>query len=76
MAASLGIKTVSLFGPVNEATYGPYPIGANHIIIAKKDMSCRPCYKKFKYNTCDKKLCLETITVDEVFQAAEEALKK
>ena len=76
MAASLGIKTVSVFGPVDEDTYGPYPPSAGHRIIAKKDVPCRPCYKKFKYNACDKRLCLETITVDEVFRAAEEALKK
>jgi heptosyltransferase-2 len=76
MATGLGIKTVSIFGPVNEATYGPYPQSADHIVLAKKDLPCRPCYKKFKYTDCDKKLCLETITVDEVLHAAEEALKR
>ena len=75
MATSLGIKTVSIFGPVNESTYGPYPQSVDHLILSKKDLPCRPCYKKFKYNDCDKKLCLKTITVDEVFEAAEKALK-
>ena len=75
MAAGLGINTVSIFGPVDEATYGPYPKSANHIILSRKDVPCRPCYKRFKYNGCDNRRCLETITVDEVFHAAEEALK-
>ena len=76
MAAGLGIKTVSIFGPVDEATYGPYPKSANHIILSKKDVPCRPCYKKFKYNDCSERRCLDAITVDEVFQAAEEVLKR
>ena len=76
MASGLGVKTVSIFGPVNEATYGPYPRDSRHIVLARKDLPCRPCYKKFKYNNCSTKLCLETITVDEVFAASEKALKE
>jgi ADP-heptose:LPS heptosyltransferase len=76
MAAGLGVKTVSLFGPVDEKTYGPYAADDKHAIISSKNLPCRPCYKKFKYNECDKKLCLKEITVDEVFQAAEKMIKK
>ncbi|MFA5142624.1 MAG: glycosyltransferase family 9 protein [Candidatus Omnitrophota bacterium] len=76
MAASLGIRTVSIFGPVDETTYGPYPRSADHIILAKKDIPCRPCYKRFKYNDCDERRCLEAITVDEVFRAAEGAIRR
>jgi len=71
IATALGVRTVSLFGPVDEKTYGPYPAGGGNIVISKKDLPCRPCYKKFKYNDCDKRLCLDTISVDEVFRAAE-----
>ena len=76
IAASLGVKTVSIFGPVDEATYGPYPKSANHIILSRKDVPCRPCYKRFKYNDCEDRRCLETITIDEAFHATEEALKR
>jgi len=75
MAAGLGVKTVSIFGPVNEATYGPYPKSNRHIVISKDNLPCRPCYKKFKYNKCDHRVCLDTITVDEVFAASEKALQ-
>ncbi len=75
MAASLGINTVSIFGPVNEATYGPHPKSDKHIVIAKNDIPCRPCYKKFKYNKCDHRVCLDSITVDEVFAASEKAIQ-
>ena len=76
MAAGLGVKTVSLFGPVDERSYGPCFAEGVHIVVSRKDLPCRPCYKKFKYNDCDKKLCLEMITVDEVLRAAEEVLKR
>ncbi len=76
MAVALGIGTVSIFGPVDEKSYGPYFVKGSHIVVARKDLPCRPCYKKFKYNDCNKQLCLETITVDEVFEAAEKVLTR
>ena len=67
MAVALGVKTVSIFGPVDEKVYGPYPSSAKHIII-KRDLSCRPCYKDFRFTGCsNNRKCLEDITVDEVF---------
>ena len=71
MAVGLNIRTVSIFGPVDEKVYGPYPPGDRHIVISKKNVSCRPCYKKFKYSKCDNRLCLDSITADEVFKAVE-----
>ena len=46
----------------------------NFIKIAK-DLSCRPCYKKFRLPQCsyDRK-CLKEITVDEVFNGAKRLL--
>lgn len=68
IASSQGIKTISIFGPVDEKVYGPYPPCRNNIII-KTDTGCRPCYKRFKLPGCDKVRCLEDITVDTVFEA-------
>ncbi len=75
IAAGMGIRTVSIFGPVDEATYGPYPADENHIVLTKKDVPCRPCYRQFKYNKCDNRICLDGITVDDVFAASEKAIK-
>ena len=74
MAVALGVSTVSVFGPVDEKVYGPYPPSAKHIAV-KKDMSCRPCYKDNRFDGCtnDKK-CLEGITVDEVFEKVRNSL--
>lgn len=66
-----GIKTVSIFGPVDEKVYGPYPASTRHVVI-KRDLDCRPCYENFRFTGCgnDRK-CIEDITVDEVYSAVE-----
>jgi len=72
----LGVKTVSIFGPVNEVVYGPYPQDPKRHLVVKKDLPCRPCYKKFRLPECMYQLkCLESITVDEVFESVESLLK-
>ncbi|MFH0827530.1 MAG: lipopolysaccharide heptosyltransferase II [Candidatus Omnitrophota bacterium] len=74
MGVALGLKTVSIFGPVSEAVYGPYPVGEHHQVV-KKDIPCRPCYKNFRMPLCERdRACLKSITVDEVFDAARRLL--
>ena len=70
MAAALKVKTVSVFGPVSEKVYGPFPLNSEHVVL-KRDMDCRPCYKNFRLPVCDKdKECLKQVSVDVVFEAA------
>lgn len=76
IAAALGVKTVSLFGPVDEKTYGPYSSSDDHAVVSRKDLDCRPCYRKFKYNNCETRTCLASISVEEVLGAAEGLLKR
>jgi ADP-heptose:LPS heptosyltransferase len=74
MATVLGTGTVSIFGPVDEKVYGPYPPGEKHMVM-KKDMPCRPCYRNFRFSGCfNNKRCLEDITVDAVFEMVERLL--
>ncbi|MFA5350420.1 MAG: glycosyltransferase family 9 protein [Candidatus Omnitrophota bacterium] len=75
MAVALGVRSVSIFGPVSETVYGPYPGKWTHIAL-KWDMTCRPCYKNFRLAVCDKdRECLRQISVDTVFGAAARLLK-
>ncbi|MDD5119993.1 MAG: glycosyltransferase family 9 protein [Candidatus Omnitrophica bacterium] len=70
MAVALGIKSVSVFGPVSENVYGPFPSENKHAVL-KRDIACRPCYKNFRLPACDKdRECLKSVSVDEVFQAS------
>ena len=74
MAVALGIKTISIFGPVSEVVYGPYPLSENHIVI-KKDLNCRPCYQKFRLATCLRdRECIKSISSEEVFAAVRRVL--
>lgn len=70
IAVAVGTKSVSIFGPVDELVYGPYPESNEHIVI-KSNIQCRPCYREFKLPVCKiNKACLSSITVSEVFSAA------
>ena len=69
MASALGIKTVSIFGPVDKRVYGPYPLSGKHITV-KSNVKCRPCYKNFRYPLCENRVCLDSIEPSEVVKAA------
>ncbi|MFA4993005.1 MAG: glycosyltransferase family 9 protein [Candidatus Omnitrophota bacterium] len=74
MAVALGVRSVSIFGPVSEAVYGPFPPGSEHAVL-KWDIDCRPCYKNFRLPVCDKdRECLRQVDVDKVFDAAAKLL--
>ena len=64
VASAVGTRTLSIFGPVDERVYGPYP-RSRHMIVTKQ-IPCRPCYHKFKRAECEHQRCINTITVEEV----------
>ena len=72
VAVAVGSKTVSIFGPVDDAVYGPYPADGQKIV--KKDLSCQPCYRRFRRADCGHIRCLNDLTVEEVFRKVEEIL--
>jgi lipopolysaccharide heptosyltransferase II len=73
-AIALGVKTVSIFGPVDDLVYGPYPKDENQIVI-KEDLSCRPCYNNFRLKDClNNRKCIDGITVAEVFTAVKKLI--
>ncbi len=75
LAEGLGLKTVCISGPVDERVYGPYPINERNLVV-KRELSCRPCYKNFRFKGCDhNQECLRGISVDEVFKVAEKLIK-
>jgi lipopolysaccharide heptosyltransferase II len=76
IAQALGKKTVVFFGPVDERVYGAYP-DAGSVTVLTSSISCRPCYKRFKFPACtlDKK-CLRDIPVEKVFLIVKNILKE
>lgn len=65
VAAAVGVNTVSIFGPTNPSTHGPYSKNNQAIEV---DMPCKYCYGSDKYVLCKHRSCLKNISVDSVFK--------
>lgn len=72
VAVAAGAKTVSIFGPVDQEVYGPFPQEGHGVVT--KDLACRPCYRYFRRARCSHISCLNQITVEDVFRKVEELL--
>lgn len=70
IAVSQGVKTVSIFGPVDPDVYGPYPRTSAHRVVYKAQLPCRPCYHRFKLPPCPyERACLTELAAEEVLEA-------
>ena len=75
IAVAQGIKTVSIFGPVDDLVYGPYPFDNNRHIVLRKTLDCSPCYQNFRLGPCLKnRECLQGLEVEEVLNAVHKLL--
>ncbi len=68
LAATVGAKTIAIFGPSNPRKFGPY--GPGHSVI-RKEMPCSPCGSDPECNRLD---CLKNISVNEVLEKVKEVL--
>lgn len=71
IAAGVGTRTVSLFGPGNHIRF--QPLGVEHHTI-RHDVPCSPC-KQFT-DKCKDNICMKGIGVDEVWHAISHALQE
>lgn len=77
LASSIGIPTVSLFGPETPALYGP--LGEGHVIFYDGTLYCSPCLNVYNVKTVICKgdnECMRRITVDKVRDAVIKKLEK
>ena len=72
LANLLGVNVIGLYGPKDPAIYAPYQFAqaGNKNAIVRKDLPCSPCQKR----SCAKPICMESITVEEVFQKVKQML--
>jgi lipopolysaccharide heptosyltransferase II len=68
LAVAVGTKTVSIFGPVDAKVYGPFGNSSDHCVVTS-DVSCRPCYRRFRMVACAHSRCLHDISADTVFES-------
>lgn len=74
LAAAMSVPTVHLYGPGDDARFGPWGDPARHVIV-HADIWCRPCGV---FSACPRGLaqpaCMEQIAVAPVIAAAQQAL--
>ena len=73
IAVAVGTPSVSIYGPVSEGVYGPYPAAKIHRIVSR-GLSCQPCYRRFSFKSCQDQRCLAELEVDKVLAEVEKAL--
>ncbi|MFH1360925.1 MAG: lipopolysaccharide heptosyltransferase II [Candidatus Omnitrophota bacterium] len=71
MAVAMKVPTVSIFGPVDERVYGPYPKD-NHVVVTHP-IACHPCYRRFRMASCAHHNCLNRLSVEDVMKGVQEA---
>lgn len=79
LAVSQKVRTVSVFGPVDPAVYGPYDPEnhAFHQTVYRDDLLCRPCYSRFRLPPCPyERACLTMLTAEDVLEACARVLQK
>jgi len=72
IAVAAKAKTLSIFGPVDERVYGPYPVEGHHVVT--HDIACRPCYRRFRRASCEHISCLLQLKADQIFREVEKIL--
>ncbi|MBU1045129.1 MAG: lipopolysaccharide heptosyltransferase II [Candidatus Omnitrophica bacterium] len=75
IACALNVKTVSIYGPVDENVYGPVGDSELHNIVCA-DIDCRPCYQNFKKPECATMDCLQSLDKQKVLMEVEKQLLK
>lgn len=72
ISVAAGASTVSIFGPVDERVYGPFPSSGHRVITSS--VACRPCYRQFRRAACNHIKCLNNIDVEDVIRKVKELL--
>jgi len=71
VAAAFNKPLAALFGPTDPVKTGPYGWQKNeHFRVIRSRVSCSPCFKK----KCSNFICMDNISVDDVFEAIKEYL--
>ena len=72
IAAAVGTPVLGLYGPTNPTNTAPYAVNSE-VHLIHHDLDCSPCYGTPRNKTCTDNVCMQAISVDEVF---DEVLKR
>ncbi len=74
LAVAAGAPVVAIFGPSTPEMYGPY---SPHSVTLWPQVDCNPCFLRGRWNeACRHFKCIEAVTVEEVWQAAQSLVEK
>ncbi len=71
LAAAVDIPVIAIFGPTSPQEYGPYPLDDPRHIALWRHPTGRPCFFLGKMQSCANCTCMQSVTVDEVWQAVQ-----
>lgn len=78
IATAAGAPAVAIFGPSNDAAWGPWTAGLSPSIVVRADLDCQPCnYVGFQVGQregCATRDCMNAITPEMVLDAAHSLL--
>ena len=71
LAAAVGIAVIAIFGPTSPQEYGPYPLDDPQHISLWRNPKGRPCFFLGKMQPCADCTCMQSVTVDDVWDAVQ-----
>ncbi len=75
LAAAVGARVISLFGPTHPGEKKPLNEGSVAVWNGER-MDCAPCYQNGVFPKCEHLTCLRNITPQEIFNLAETMLRE
>jgi lipopolysaccharide heptosyltransferase II len=74
LAAAVGTPVIAIFGPTSPQEYGPFPLDDPQHIAIWHHPTGNPCFFLGKMRACDNCTCMQAVSVDEVWNAAQRLL--
>lgn len=69
IANALHVPLIAFYGPADPQVYGPFPPSERAVAVFREDLSCRPCYRNFRYNSaCIGRECLQELFPEKVLE--------
>ncbi len=74
LAAAVGTPVIAIFGPTSPQEYGPYPPDDPMHVSLWHPASAQPCFFMGKMRSSEGCRCIESVTLDEVWQAVQQII--
>jgi lipopolysaccharide heptosyltransferase II len=71
LAAAVGIPVIAIFGPTSPQEYGPYPLDDPRHVALWRHPTGQPCFFLGKMQTCTHCTCMQSVTLEDVWNAVQ-----